>query len=307
MKKTLQILTLVFSVFIVFVVTVNLSNLISPPKQISKKYISNPNKKINLDGISISKVFQLTRNLKIYSPDWCSQNNQVCKDLLTYSLGRQAWKNSKNIAQSFCRDLDKCPIADLINKIEFDSYNNRTQLNNFRPILVWTKNIELLLANSNIDIDGMLCAYQEKVYSQSCHYRDQKLSFVLSQENLKLASKKCTQNNSTIDCWISAKATLKKSNGKVVHHDNNSLTKACTLDSAPACYQIGLSYKRNGHNFLAQKYLEKSCLMDLQSACYLISHQHKVIGDKNSEEHFKEKACLLADTCQDWQRKPASR
>lgn len=255
-------------------------------------------KSIDFNNFNLSSMYRLSKNLKLARKEWCQHNSSICKDLLSYSLARQDWDFSEKLVQALCYDYEKCPLADFLFDIKSESTQEKQQLNNFAKQKPLPKLVDRILKKTNLPATGVICLYAEKTYNFKCHWRNQTLAFHMQKALQEKAFKKCHDKNSVMDCWIDSR--LK------VNSEENQLTKACTLDSSAACYEMGLNYLKEGRKFLAKRYFEKSCLLKFSNACLLLSSEYRKLGDNYSKEYFESKACLFDEKCGPLSRLPAS-
>jgi hypothetical protein len=255
-------------------------------------------KPIDFNNFNLSSMYRLSKNLKLARKDWCQHNSSICKDLLSYSLAKQDWKFSEKLVHGLCYDFDKCPLADFLNDVKAQPTIVNAQLNNFSEQKPLVALIDQILRKTNIPATGVICYYAEKNYHYKCHWKNQGLVFFMHKSIHEKAFSKCTEENSIMDCWIDSRLKMKS--------EENQLTKACTLDSSAACYEMGLNYLREGHRFLAKRYFEKSCLLKFSNACLILSSEYRKMGDNYSKEYFESKACLFDEKCGPLSRLPAS-
>lgn len=253
-------------------------------------------KTINFDNFNLTSLYKLSRNLKLVRKEWCQLNSSICKDLLSYSLAREDWKYAENITKAICYDYAKCPLAKYVKDLRKKELLAKAQVNHFYkkhrlPLLV-----DSMIRDTNLPIDGVICLFAAKEYRYKCHWQNQKLVFHMDKKLLQKSFEKCQAKNSLMDCWIDSRIKM----GTV----SNQLTKACTLDSPAACYQMGLQYQKEGLRFMAKKYFEKACLLKFSNACLILGAEYAKLGDETSKEYYELKACHYQKTCE--QRAPAN-
>lgn len=258
-------------------------------------------KPIDFDNFNLTSLYNLSRNLKLAQGEWCQHNSSICKDLLSYALAKENWKYAENITKALCYDFSKCPLADYLQDLKKDKSLVQAQMNNFYkkgklPLL-----IDSMLKKTNLPIAAIICFYAEKKYHYKCHWKNHQLVFHMDKSMQVKTYQRCNGQNSIMDCWIDSRIKMKTV--------ANQLTKACTLDSPAACYQMALQYQKEGHKFLAKKYFEKACLLKFSNACLLLGAEYAKLGDDHSKDYFESKACLYRHqrNCNQSQRQPASK
>ena len=202
-------------------------------------------KSLNLNNFKIDSMYRLSKNLNLIRKNWCQNNSSICKDLLSYSLARKDWVSSERLAKALCLNFKKCPLASFLQDLRREKIYLKNQLNNFSKKKRLPNLVDRVLKDTNIPISGVICYYAEQVYKLKCQWRDQKLVLDTTKDIKLKVFQECTSKNSVMDCWVDSRLKTKA--------ESNQLTKACTLDSSAACYEMGLSYLKVGHLFLAKK------------------------------------------------------
>ena len=118
----------------------------------------------------------------------------------------------------------------------------------------------------------------------------------MNKKVLQKTFENCQSKNSIMDCWIDSRIKMEAV--------SNQLTKACTLDSPAACYQMALQYQKEGLRFMAKKYFEKACLLKFSNACLILGAEYAKLGDQKSKHYYEQKVCHYQNNCEN--RSPAN-